>query len=120
MKIAVWIVQVLLAALFLFAGVMKLVTPLEAQAANGAWVTTAGSLVYVLGVLEVLGGIGLVIPALTRIKPVLTPIAAVCCCIIMVGATVVTAMEQGASAVLPAVLALLCAFVAWARFVKVP
>src|SRR4030095_12015784 len=83
MSRVLWVVQVLLAALFLFAGVMKLVMPLDQLV--GA-VALSGALLPFIGVVETLGALGLILPALLRIRPGLTPLAAVGLVIIMVGA----------------------------------
>lgn len=105
-----WIVQGVLAALFLFTGVMKLVLP--AQALQGPIPLSPGFLKFI-GVCEVLGAIGLVVPWLTRIQPVLTPIAASGLVVIMIGATVLTAMSMSVVTALgPLVLGVLAAIVA--------
>ena len=99
MKYALWTVQVLLAALFLFGGVVKLTMPIEEMTAV---VPLPGLFIQFIAVCEVLGSIGLVIPGLTRIQPILTPIAAAGLVIIMVGATVITAVTMDVpSAVFP-------------------
>ena len=87
MTYALWIVQGLLALLFLFAGGMKLVLPLEALTEQ---MPLPGLFVRFIGVAEVLGAIGLILPGLLRIRPGLTPLAAVGLVIIMIGATVLT------------------------------
>src|SRR5881392_3770601 len=86
MNVALWIVQGLLAALFLVAGGAKLVLPLDQMTGP---VALPGWLLRFVGVAEVLGALGLVLPGLLRIKPGLTPLAAAGLVIIMVGATVV-------------------------------
>src|SRR6267142_5794789 len=86
MNVALWIVQGLLAALFLVAGGAKLVLPLDQMTGP---VALPGWLLRFVGVAEVLGALGLVLPWLLRIKPGLTPLAAAGLVIIMVGATVV-------------------------------
>jgi uncharacterized membrane protein len=68
---ALWIVQGLLALLFLFAGGMKLVVPLEKLAGS---VPLPGPFMRFIGVAEVLGAIGLILPGLLRIRPGLTPL----------------------------------------------
>ena len=73
MTYALWIVQALLAALFLFAGGMKLVLPLEQMTGP---IALPGPLLRFIGVMEVLGGLGLVLPGLLGIRPGLTPLAA--------------------------------------------
>ncbi|HMD36088.1 MAG TPA: DoxX family protein [Vicinamibacterales bacterium] len=87
-----WTMQGLLAALFVFAGVMKLVLPIEAMAGP---VALPGALLRFVGVAELLGGIGLVLPWLLKIRPVLTPVAAGGLVIIMIGAVVLTAPTAG-------------------------
>jgi DoxX-like family len=108
-----WTVQGLLAALFLFAGGMKLVLPIEAMAGP---VALPGGFLRFIGVAEVLGAVGLILPGLLRIQQRLTPIAAAGLVIIMLGATVVSALPGPlAPALLPLVVGLLAAFVAYGR-----
>ncbi|WP_093182390.1 DoxX family protein [Sanguibacter gelidistatuariae] len=93
MLIALWIINVLLAIAFLGAGGMKLARPKSALAEMGmGWVENVSpTSIKMLGGLEVLGAIGLILPLATDIALILTPIAAVCLAITMVGATVVHA-----------------------------
>lgn len=115
-----WILQIVLAGLFLFAGGFKLVTPVE-EMLKQMPVALPGWFLQFVGVCEVLGGIGLILPAALRIKPGLTPLAAAGLVIIMIGATVVTIMGgMGATAVLPVVTGLLLGFVAYGRWRLVP
>ncbi len=114
MNAALWIVQALLAALFLFAGGMKLVMPIEEMTKQ---VAMPGPFLRFIGVVEVLGAIGLILPGLLRIRPGLTPLAAVGLVIIMIGATVVTLVGGDvAPALIPLVVGLLAAFVAYGRW----
>ena len=118
MTYALWIVQGLLALLFLFAGGMKLVMPIEEMTAE---VPLPGLLVRFIGVAEVLGALGLVLPGLTRIRPELTPLAAAGLVIIMIGATAITLATMGAAlALIPLVVGLLAAFVAYGRWRLAP
>jgi hypothetical protein len=118
MTIALWIVQVLLAALFLFAGVAKLIMPLEAMQGP---VSLPGWFLRFLGVVEVLGALGLILPGLLRIKPGLTPLAACGLVIIMIGATVISLIGgDPKSATLTVVVGLLAAFVAYGRWRLAP
>src|SRR5438045_1802145 len=78
-----WIVQGLLAALFLFAGGMKLVVPIEMITAQ---MPMPGPFLRFVGVCEVLGGLGLILPGLSRIWPGLTPLAAIELVHVMIGA----------------------------------
>jgi uncharacterized membrane protein YphA (DoxX/SURF4 family) len=87
MTYALWIVQALLALLFLFAGGMKLILPVEEMTAQ---VPMPGPFLRFIGIAQVLGAIGLILPGLLRIRPGLTPLAAAGLVIIMIGATVVT------------------------------
>ena len=108
-----WIVQTLLAALFLFAGVMKLILPIEAMAGP---VELPGPFLRFIGVAEALGALGLILPGLFKIRPVLTPIAAAGLVVIMAGATVITAMGgQIAPALIPLAVGLLASSVAYGR-----
>ncbi len=118
MTYALWIVQGLLALLFLFAGGTKLVLPLEVLTAQ---MPLPGLFVRFIGVAEVLGGIGLILPGLLRIRPGLTPLAAAGLVIIMIGATVLTLADGGvAPALIPLVVGLLLAFVAYGRWRLAP
>jgi hypothetical protein len=118
MTVALWVVQVLLALLFLFAGGMKLVQPIEAMTQQ---IALPGAFLRFIGVAEVLGGLGLVLPGLLGIWPVLTPLAALGIVIIMVGATVLTlAIGGGAQALIPLVVGVLAALVAYGRWRLVP
>jgi DoxX-like family len=113
MTYVLWIVQGLLAALFLFAGGMKLVLPLEAMEGP---VTLPGAFLRFIGVAEVLGGLGLVLPGLLRIRRGLTPLAALGLVVIMLGATAVTLVGgMIAPALIPLVVGLLAGFVAYGR-----
>ena len=118
MNVALWIVQGLLAALFLFAGGAKLVLPLDQMVGP---VALPGWFLRFLGVAEVLGALGLVLPGLLRIRPGLTPLAAAGLVIIMIGATVVTLVGgMVAVALMNLVVALLAAFVAYGRWRLAP
>lgn len=119
MNVVLWILQVLLALLFLFAGGTKLVLPISVLTQMGSpnQVVLPGLLFRFIGVCEVLGGLGLVLPGLLRTRQYLTPLAAVGLAIIMVGAVVVTIMGEGVQmAVLPFVVLLLLLFIAYARW----
>ena len=114
MNYVLWIVQGLLALVFLFAGGIKLVLPIEAMTEQ---MPLPGWFLRFIGVAEVLGAIGLILPGLLHIRPGLTPLAAAGLVIIMMGATVVTlagGLGVGA-ALIPLVVGLLSAFVAYFR-----
>jgi hypothetical protein len=118
MTYVLWVVQALLALLFLFAGGVKLVLPLEELKGP---VPMPGAFIRFIGVCEVLGGLGLVLPGLLRIRPGLTPVAAAGLVIIMIGATVVTVVGgEGKAAVMSVVVGLLSAFVVYGRWRLAP
>lgn len=123
MTYALWIVQALLALLFLFAGGTKLVLPIDVLASMGSpnQIALPGWFVRFIGVVEVLGALGLLLPGLLRIKPWLTPLAAVGLVIIMIGAMALTAAADGVgAAIAPLVVGLLAAFVAYGRWRLAP
>ncbi len=118
MTYALWIVQALLAALFMFGGAVKLTMPIEELTAQ---VPVPGLFMQVISVAEIVGAVGLILPALLRIRPGLTPLAAACLTIIMTGATVITLATMGAAmALFPLVTGLLTAFVAYGRWRLAP
>ncbi|MCP1384756.1 DoxX family protein [Runella salmonicolor] len=122
MKIALWIIQVLLALMFAFAGFTKMTTPISKLAPQMPWVNDfSESMVRFVGAVELLGAIGLVLPALLRIKPLLTPLAALGLAVTMLFAAIyhlTKAEYQGIG--INAVLGGLALFVAWGRYKKEP
>lgn len=123
MTYILWIIQILLALMFLFAGGTKLVLPIDVLTSMGPpnQVKLPDLLVRFIGVCEVLGALGLILPGLLRIRPGLTPLAAAGLLIIMLGAVVLTVAGPGlAMALPPLVVALLCAFVAYGRWQLAP
>lgn len=123
MTYALWIVQVLLALLFLFAGGTKLVIPPDVLASMGSpnQIPLPGWFVRFIGVVEVLGALGLILPGLLRIKPGLTPLAAAGLFVVMIGAAALTTAADGMGAALaPMVVGLLAAFVAYGRWRLAP
>ena len=118
MNIALWIIQALLALVFLFSGGMKFIMSVEEMTQQ---IPMPGWFLHFIGVCEILGGLGLILPWLTRIQPGLTPLAAAGLVIIMIGATVITLMINGiAMALLPLVVGILAAFVAYGRWRLAP
>ena len=118
MNIALWIVQGLLALLFLFTGGMKLVLPIAEMTKQ---IALPGLFLRFIGVMEILGALGLVLPGLLRIRTGLTPLAAAGLVTIMIGATTLTLMTVGVlAALLPLVTGLLSAFVGYARWRVLP
>lgn len=124
METILWIVQILLALAFVLAGVMKVTQPIPKLETRMAWVNSINprSLVRVIGVLEFLGGIGIILPAVTGVLPQLTPLAAGGLVLAMIGAIVLHVIRRdGFAHYLPSiVLGLLAAFVLYGRLVAVP
>lgn len=118
MNIALWIIQVLLAVLFLFGGATKVFMSTEALMKMSSPNAVHVPIMFLrfIGVCELLGALGLLLPGIFRIKQGLTPLAAAGLTIITIGATVITLMGDGVVlAMIPLVTALLCAFVAYGR-----
>ena len=113
-----WIVQGVLAAMFLLAGGMKLVMTAEQMAAPGP-IQLPVLFVRFIGVCEVLGGLGMILPGLTGIRPGLTPLAASGLVLIMCGATVINIANGMAPIAIPtAVLGLMAAYVVYGRWLS--
>jgi uncharacterized membrane protein YphA (DoxX/SURF4 family) len=118
MNIVLWIIQVVVALLFLFSGGTKLVMSAKAMQdmSPPGSIMLPGLFLKFIGVVEVLGGLGLLLPGLTKIRRGLTPLAAIGLLIIMIGAVVVSLMGPGAStAILPFVTGILCIIIAYGR-----
>ncbi len=121
---ALWVVQVFLALMFIFAGYTKMTNTPEALAESMGWgwaLAWPAWFILFLGVAEILGGIGVILPALTRIMPWLTPLAALGFVVVQIAAIVLHA-SRGEIEVLPFNLVLLVAslFVIWGRSRKRP
>jgi uncharacterized membrane protein YphA (DoxX/SURF4 family) len=118
MNVVLWIIQVLLALLFLFAGGTKLILPIEEMTKQ---LPMPGLFLRFIGVCEVLGALGLILPGLLRIRPGLTPLAAAGLVIIMIGATVLTLPSDNVGSALMSLAAgILAAFVAFGRWRLAP
>jgi uncharacterized membrane protein YphA (DoxX/SURF4 family) len=117
-NVAIWIVQVLLACLFLFAGGAKLVLPIAEMTKQ---FPLPGQFLRFLGVVELAGAVGLILPSLLRIRPYLTPLAAGGLVIVMSGATAIS-MAGGtvAPAIPPFIVGCLAGLVLLARTRVVP
>jgi uncharacterized membrane protein len=118
MNVVLWIVQSILAGMFVMAGIMKSTQPKEKLAEKLPWVNDfSPATVRFIGVVELLGGLGLILPAATGIAPILTPLAATGLAVIMVLAAIVHVRRKEPSGVaFNVVLFALAAFVAWGRF----
>ena len=122
MNIGLWIVQALVALAFIAAGAIKSSQPVDKLKKNMGWVEDVNpGFVKMIGILEILGGLGVILPAVTHILPWLTPVAAIGLAIIMVGAVVVHLRRNEASHIAaPLVLLLLSLIVVYGRFMLVP
>ncbi|GAA2157973.1 DoxX-like protein [Humibacillus xanthopallidus] len=118
MNVVLWIIQGVLAAAFLAAGIMKSTQPKAKLQEKLPWVEDfSQGTVRLIGVVEILAAIGLVLPALTGIAPILTPLAATGLVIVMVlAAAVHVRRKEYSGVVVNAVLLVLAALVAWGRF----
>lgn len=121
LHLGLWIVQVLLAFAFGAAGLMKSTTPIAELGQKLPWVLELPNLARFIGVSELAGALGLVLPSATRIQPKLTGIAAAALVLVMVLAAGFHAMK-GEYGALPVnvVLGALAGFVAWGRLKAAP
>ncbi|MCC2318699.1 DoxX family protein [Cellulomonas chengniuliangii] len=118
MNVALWIVQILLALLFFSVGAMKVIQPKDRIVKSLAWAADfSPTAIKLIGLVEILGALGLVLPAATGIATILTPLAAVGLAIVMVGA-IITHARRGERLMIGGNVGwlLLSLFVAWGRF----
>jgi hypothetical protein len=123
MNLALWIVAGVLAASFAGSGLMKLVVPKDKLVSSGqGWAQdVTPTNIRLIGLVELLGAAGLILPAVTHIAPVLVPLAAIGLALVMVGAAVVHARRnEPVNIGVNAVLLALAVFVAWGRFGPYP
>jgi putative oxidoreductase len=122
LHLGLWVVQGLLGALFLAVGAMKATQPIAVLVDTLGWpAAVPAALVRVIGVAELLGALGLILPAATRVKPMLTPLAGVGLAMAMLLAAVFhTSRGELGALPIPLVLGGLAAFVAWGRAAKAP
>jgi putative oxidoreductase len=114
MNIVLWILQIFLCLVFLFAGTSKFVMSAEEMTANMP-VALPIWFIHFIGICEILGATGLIVPWVTGIKRGLTPLAASLLIVIMIGATVISATMSIPIAIPPFVVGLLLIVVAWGR-----
>jgi uncharacterized membrane protein YphA (DoxX/SURF4 family) len=112
-----WVLQGLLALVYVYSGGMKFVMPIEEMTKV---VALPGAFLHFIGVAEIAGGLGMILPGLTGIRPGLTPLAAAGLVIIMAGATLITAATMGAVALIPLAVGLAVAFVGYGRWRLAP
>jgi uncharacterized membrane protein YphA (DoxX/SURF4 family) len=124
MNILLWVLQGLLAVVFLMAGMMKVSQSKDGLKEKGGgrmdWVDdVSDSNIKLIGIVEVLAALGLILPQLTGILPWLTPLAALGLVLTMAGATMLH-IRRGEAFVPTIVLLLFAAFVAYGRFALIP
>jgi len=121
-RTTLWTTQAALAAIFVGGGIWKLVTPIEDAAATFPWAGEVPSVVFLgTAVLDVLGGLGVLLPSLTRIRPGLTVLAALGCGALQVGAVVFhVSRGEGGDVGINVVLLAVAAFIAWGRRSRAP
>lgn len=115
MNIALWVAQVLLAACLIWAGITKLFKQPAKLAAMWPWTATNRTLVILTGVIDLLAAIGLILPALTGIYPVLTAYTALGIIVLMLAACIFHIARGEAKQIgVNIVFALIAVFIAWA------
>ncbi len=120
--ITIWVAQVILAGSLIWAAWMKLFQSIEQLSAMWPWAgEVPDAFVKFTGIVDLLGAMGLILPSLLRIKPNLTPIAAICIIVLMICASVFHIVRGEVSNIgANIVFALIAAFIAWGRFKKAP
>lgn len=121
LRIALWSAQILLAVAFAMAGGMKVTIPIAELVKKAPSMAGYVALIRFIGWSELAASVGLVLPALTRIAPYLTPLAASGLVVVMISAFALH-VSRGELAELPVVIGLggLAAFVAWGRYTRAP
>lgn len=121
LNIILWVFQVILGLMFIFAGFMKASTPVAELQSQMAWVEDVKDYIAIIGVLELLGGIGLILPSALRIKPLLTVYAAYGIILTMICAAILH-INRGEfpDMVTNIVIILIMVFIVWGRRMKVP
>jgi uncharacterized membrane protein YphA (DoxX/SURF4 family) len=122
LHITLWIAQIILGGMFIMAGMMKSTQPIIDLLKSVPWTANVPlALVRFIGVSEFLSGIGLVLPSLLRIKPILTPVAAIGILLIMVFAMVYHIVNGETNVIgINIAFGLVAAFIAWGRLKKAP
>lgn len=120
MNLALWIGAGLLAAVALAGGTIKVLVPQQKLAATpgGQWTEdVSAGVVKILGALEILAAVGLIVPAMVGIAPVLVPVTALCWALLMIGAMITHGRRgEGRFAVLNLIYLMLAVFIMWGRF----
>jgi putative oxidoreductase len=118
LNIALWIVQILVAALMLMNAYMKLAMPIPKLSAIYQWTgDLPETTVRLLGIVDLLGGVGIILPSLLKIKPGLSPLAAVGIILLMISATIFHISRDESSVIgFNFIVILFAGFVAWGRF----
>ena len=122
LHIILWVAQIILGGMFIMAGMMKSTQPIVDLSKSVPWTANVPlALVRFVGVSELFGGVGLILPSLLRIKPILTPIAAIGILLIMVFALVYHVMNGEINVIgINIAFGLVAAFIAWGRLKKAP
>jgi uncharacterized membrane protein YphA (DoxX/SURF4 family) len=122
MNTVLWVAQIVLGAIFILVGLAKILVPKEKAQERMKWVEDfAPNTIKGIGTLEVLGGIGLILPAALGILPWLTPLAAIGLALVMIGAMMTHARRREYPMMIPNIVLMLAAlFIAYGRIVAVP
>lgn len=121
MHVALWVAQVLVALAFGMAGIMKTITPIEELLQKMPWFVAVPWLPRIIGPLEIAGALGMLLPSIARVRPMLTPLAGVGLSTVMVLAAGMHTL-RGELQMVPVniLLGALASFVAWGRFTRAP
>ncbi len=122
LNITLWIVQIILALLFIMTGVVKFTSSIEEQRSQMEWPKhVSEGLIHFVGIIEIVGALGLLLPSILKIKPQLTPWAAIGLALIMIFATILNVSVGETKAIVPLLsISAIALFVAWGRFKKAP
>lgn len=122
LNVSLWVAQTLLAGMFIMAGITKSFQPIETIGASLPWVLNAPlALIRFIGISELLGGIGLLLPSILRIKPQFTGYAAIGLALVMIFAAIFHAMRGEYSLIgINILIGLIAGFIAWGRLKKLP
>lgn len=122
MNTVLWIVTILLAVLTFIPGIVKITAPREKLVENMPWVNDFNqNQLRAIGALEAAAAVGLIVPGIVGIAPILVPLAATGIVLIQLGAVVThLKRKEGALISINVIMIAMAVFVAWGRFGSYP